>query len=151
MIRKTLFSKQALDLSIDRINQLQADTKPLWGKMNASQMLDHCSETMKVARGQKELKRMFISYILGSMIKKSFYNDKPVPKNSPTHKDFIITTTSDFEKAKKELIDHLTAFQEGGMDKCTALPHSFFGNITKEQWGLGMYKHLDHHLKQFGV
>ena len=151
MIRKTLFSKQALDLSIERINQLQADAKPLWGKMNVAQMLDHCSETMKVARGQKELKRMFISYILGSMMKKSFYNDKPVPKNSPTHKDFIIPATSDFEQAKQELIAHLIAFQEGGMEKCTALPHAFFGKITKEQWGLGMYKHLDHHLSQFGV
>lgn len=148
---KTLFSKQALDKSIDRINQLQADKQALWGKMNATQMLDHCSETMKVARGEKELKRIFLSYVLGSMMKKSFYNEKPVPRNSPTHKDFIITTTSDFEKAKKELIDHLAAFQEGGMEKCTSAPHSFFGNITKEQWGLGMYKHLDHHLQQFGV
>ncbi|MNJ90741.1 hypothetical protein D3C87_83780 [compost metagenome] len=151
MIRKTLFSKQALNISIDRINQLQADKQPLWGKMNATQMLDHCSETMKVARGQKELKRPFISYILGSMMKSSFYNDKPVPKNSPTHKDFIITSTSDFEEAKQRLIDHLTAFQEGGMDQCTSAPHAFFGNVTKEQWGLGMYKHLNHHLQQFGV
>jgi hypothetical protein len=148
---KTLFSKQALDKSIDRINQLQADKQPLWGKMNVTQMLDHCSETMKVARGEKELKRIFLSYVMGSLMKKSFYNDKPIPKNSPTHKDFIITNTSDFEKAKQELIDHLTAFQEGGMDQCTSAPHSFFGNITKEQWGLGMYKHLDHHLQQFGV
>ena len=80
MIRKTLFSKQALDISIDRINQLQADKQPLWGKMNAAQMLDHCSETMKVARGQKEIKRLFVSYLFGSMMKSAFYNDKPVPK-----------------------------------------------------------------------
>lgn len=151
MIMKTLFSKQALDKSIGRIEQLQPNQQALWGKMNVSQMLDHCSETMKVARGQKELKRIFLSYVMGGLMKKSFYNDKPIPKNSPTHKTFIITTTSDFEKAKKELIDHLTAFQEGGMEKCTDAPHSFFGKLTKEQWGLGMYKHLDHHLKQFGV
>lgn len=148
---ETLFSKEALDKSIERIQKLQPNQQPLWGKMNPSQMLDHCSETMKVARGQKELKRMFLSYVLGGMMKKSFYNDKPVSKNSPTHKTFIITATSDFEKAKKELIDHLTAFQEGGTEKCTALPHSFFGTLTKEQWGMGMYKHLDHHLQQFGV
>ena len=151
MIRKTLYSKQALEISIDRINKLQADMQPIWGKMNASQVLDHCSETMKVARGQKVLKRLFVSYVLGSMMKSAFYNDKPVSKNSPTHKDFIISDTSDFEKAKQELIDHLVAFQEGGMDQCTAAPHAFFGKVTKEQWGLGMYKHLDHHLQQFGV
>lgn len=148
---ETLFSKEALDRSIERINQLNADQKPLWGKMNTSQMLDHCSETMKVARGEKHLKRLFIGYVMGGLLKKSFYNDKPVPKNSPTHKDFIITTTSDLEKAKKELIDHLVAFQQGGEAKCTDSVHSFFGKLTKEQWGLGMYKHLDHHLQQFGV
>jgi len=70
MIRKTLFSKQALDLSIDRIHKLDKDQAPLWGKMNTSQMLDHCSETMKVARGEKVLKRIFISYILWKYAKK---------------------------------------------------------------------------------
>lgn len=148
---ETLFEKQALDKSIARIHQLRADMLPIWGKMNATQMLDHCSETMKVVRDQKQIKRSFISYILGSMLKKNFYNDKPFHKNSPTHTDFIITSTSDFEQAKQQLIDHLTAFQEGGIEKCTAAPHTFFGKITKEQWGIGMYKHLDHHLQQFGV
>ncbi|MDR0800975.1 DUF1569 domain-containing protein [Fluviicola sp.] len=147
----TLFSKEALDKSIERIQKIQPNQQPLWGKMNSSQMLDHCSETMKVARGQKQLNRMFLSYIMGSLMKKSFYNDKPVPKNSPTHKSFIITPTSEFEKSKKELIDHLVAFQEGGPEKCTDAPHTFFGKLTKEQWGMGMYKHLDHHLQQFGV
>lgn len=148
---ETLFSKDALDKSIERIQKIQPNQQALWGKMNPTQMLDHCSETMKVARGQKNLDRMFLSYIMGSLMKKSFYNDKPIPKNSPTHKSFIITSTSEFEKSKKELIDHLTAFQEGGEAKCTDAPHSFFGKLTKEQWGMGMYKHLDHHLKQFGV
>lgn len=148
---ETLFEKQALDKSIARIHQLRADMPPIWGKMNATQMLDHCSETMKVVRDQKQIKRSFISYILGSMLKKNFYNDKPFHKNSPTHADFIITSTSDFEQAKQQLIDHLTAFHEGGIEKCTAAPHAFFGKITKEQWGIGMYKHLDHHLQQFGV
>jgi len=148
---ETLFAKQVLDKSIERINQLKPDMPAVWGKMNATQMLEHCSETMKVVRGQKHIKRSFISYILGGMLKKNFYNDKPFHRNSPTHPDFIITTTSDFEKAKQVLIDHLTAFQADGVEKCTSAPHAFFGNITKEQWGMGMYKHLDHHLQQFGV
>ncbi|WP_343634136.1 DUF1569 domain-containing protein [Fluviicola sp.] len=148
---ETLFAKQTLDQSIDRINRLQPDKQPVWGKMNATQMLDHCSETMKVVRGQKQIKRSFISYTLGTMLKKNFYNDKPFHKNGPTHPDFIITTTSDFEQAKQQLIDHLVAFQEGGVEKCTSEPHAFFGKITREQWGIGMYKHLDHHLQQFGV
>ena len=30
-------------------------------------------------------------------------------------------------------------------------PHPAFGYFTREQWGQMQYKHLDHHLRQFGV
>lgn len=29
--------------------------------------------------------------------------------------------------------------------------HSFFGKLTSQQWAALIYKHLDHHLRQFGV
>ncbi|MFD1127776.1 DUF1569 domain-containing protein [Paenibacillus provencensis] len=29
-------------------------------------------------------------------------------------------------------------------------PHPFFGKLTSEEWSIGLYKHLDHHLKEFG-
>lgn len=147
----TLFDKESLESAIGRLEKITADQQPLWGKMNPAQMMSHCSATMIVARDQREIKRMFLSYILGSLIKKEFYNDNPVKKNNPTHKTFIRTNDAELEKERAELIEHLRAFQAGGPEKCTAKPHAFFGNLTKEQWGMGMYKHLDHHLQQFGV
>ncbi len=148
---ETLFSKETLASSIARIENLTPEAQPVWGKMSVVQMLKHCSITMEVAREQRILKRIPISYVLGTFLKKSFYNDKPISKNSPTHPIFVFPDTEAFEKEKSELISHLVAFHEGGEDKCTSLPHAFFGNLSKEQWGKGMYKHLDHHLQQFGV
>lgn len=148
---KTLFDQAALEESLSRIEQLSPETQAQWGKMNVAQMLNHCSSTMEVARGQRHIKRLFIGYILGGMIKKHFYNDAPVKKNSPTHPTFVVVDNKEFEKEKNILIDHLKAFTAGGAEACTSSPHAFFGKLTKEQWGMGMYKHLDHHLKQFGV
>ncbi len=147
----SLFDKEHTENAIARLEKITADQQSLWGKMNPAQMMSHCSATMVVARDQREIKRIFLSYVLGSLIKKEFYNDNPVKKNNPTHKTFIRTSDADLEKERQELIGHLRAFQEGGIEKCTARPHAFFGNLTKEQWGLGMYKHLDHHLQQFAV
>lgn len=148
---KTLFAADATQELIERLEQLTPDHQPVWGKMNPAQMMAHCNATMEVARGQKHLKRGLLSYTLGSLLKKQFYNDVPVKKNNPTHPTFIKTEQHVLDEERVQLIAHVRAFQEGGVEKCTDQPHGFFGKITKEQWGLGMYKHLDHHLKQFGV
>lgn len=148
---KTLFDKTAFEESISRIENLSPESQAKWGKMNVSQMLNHCSITMEVARGRKHIDRLFIGYVLGPLFKKKFYDDSPIGKNSPTHKDFIIVDQKDFENEKQILVKHLESFNADGVSGCTSAPHSFFGKITKEQWGMGMYKHLDHHLQQFGV
>ena len=148
---ETLFSAETTDKSIVRIQALTTASGAVWGKMNVAQMLAHCSETMEVARAQRQIKRGVISYLLGGMMKKQFYNDSPVRKNSPTHPSFIMVAEFDLENEKKRLTDHLRAFQQGGEAACTSEPHAFFGNVTKTQWGIGMYKHLDHHLQQFSV
>jgi uncharacterized protein DUF1569 len=147
----SLFTAEHAQEVIARLERISPDQKPVWGKMNAAQMMAHCNETMEVARGIKHLKRGFISYVLGSMIKKHFYNDAPTRKNSPTHPTFIKAGQHGLDTERAALITHIRAFQEGGPEKCTDAPHGFFGKITKEQWGQGMYKHMDHHLQQFGV
>ena len=76
------------------------------------------------------------------------YNDQPFKKHLPTDKSFIMKEIKDFELEKKKLLDMLNRFTEANMiDE----PHPFFGKLTKEQWSKGTWKHLDHHLQQFGV
>lgn len=147
----SLFSKEHVESLVQRIQQLTPEHQALWGKMNVGQMLAHCSSAMEVVRDQKHLKRLFIGYVLGGLLKKQYYNDKPFKKNSPTHPYFLHTDTRELEAEKEQLINHLRAFQEGGIAKCTKQQHAFFGKLTEEQWAMGMYKHTDHHLAQFGV
>jgi transposase InsO family protein len=45
----------------------------------------------------------------------------------------------------------IDCFADAGPKGCTAHPHSLFGRLTPEEWATLMYKHVDHHLRQFGV
>jgi hypothetical protein len=119
--------------------------------MEVAQMLAHCYAALEVATGQKTPPRIFMGRILGPFFKSFFYGPKPFKKNSPTDKSFIVIDRRNFEKEKTKLVDLITLFAKGGEEKVTKHPHSFFGKLTPKQWSIGMYKHLDHHLQQFGV
>ncbi len=148
---KNLFEPETLEEIKKRINKLTPDTERQWGKMEVAQMLAHCTAALEVAAGEKFPPRMFIGRILGPFFRAQFSNERPFNKNGPTDKSFIVIDRRNFEKEKARLLQLATKFSEGGEAKCTTHPHSFFGKLTAREWGIGMYKHLDHHLRQFGV
>jgi len=73
--------------------------------------------------------------------------------NSPTDKMYVITDISmeDFEKEKQRAKELITLFYNNGREKCSQHPHSFFGKLTPDEWGILQWKHFDHHLRQFGA
>jgi hypothetical protein len=148
---KSLFQSETISEIQQRIDNLQPNTARLWGKMEVAQMLAHCSAALEVAVGEKYPPRMFIGRILGPFLKPIFFNDKPLKRNTPTDKSFLIIDNRNFEREKTRLMTLIRQFHTGGPQKVTTHPHSFFGKLTSEEWSVGMYKHLDHHLRQFGV
>ncbi len=136
--------------TIDRINNLKENSSGLWAKMTVSQMLVHCQQPLLFAEGKIEIKRSFIGFLLGKMFKNKFLK-QDFGKNSPTDKKFIITNSPDFEKEKNELIKLIIRFKEKGIHFLVSTQHPFFGEMTAEEWGIMSYRHLDHHLRQFGV
>jgi hypothetical protein len=148
---QNLFQHEAVDDVISRIDTLQPTTQHLWGKMDVAQMMAHCSAALDMASGRIVLPRLFIGRILGPFVRPVFTNDKPFSKNSPTDKNFVIADQRDFAKEQEQLKVRIRHFHQGGEAQCTKHPHSFFGPLTPQEWATGMYKHLDHHLRQFGV
>jgi hypothetical protein len=150
---KSLFNTSGNKEIIDRINKLTPTSKGLWGKMNVEQMLAHSRLPILAAYGAEKMsKRNLISFLFGKMAKKQFVtSDKPLSRNSPTDKKFIIANPGQFEKEKQLLIEAVTEFGKKGPDAITKEPHGFFGNLTPQEWDRLQYKHLDHHLSQFGV
>lgn len=148
---KNLFDRDAYTEIINRLHALTPQTQRQWGKMNAAQMLAHCKEAFKVPLSEKKMPRMFIGLLLGWAFRKKLYNDVPWKRNLPTAPNFIIKDERDFEKEKQELVTMVDRFYNSGPEKVGRFPHPMFGTLTPGQWGQSMYKHLDHHLVQFGV
>ena len=134
-----------------RIDSLTPQSQALWGKMSVSQMLKHCSEGAGLATGALRAKRSFIGRTIGPFFKSLTVNEKPFSKNSPTLPQLVITGDPDFEKERAHLRRVVEELSDGGPSKTGVQPHPFFGKLEPEAWGTLSYKHLDHHLRQFGV
>ncbi|MEM6723254.1 MAG: DUF1569 domain-containing protein [Bacteroidota bacterium] len=149
---KYLQEAAVYDLCIQRIEQINAETTPQWGKMDAAQMFEHCAEVQEVLNGSKALSRTpFVIRLLGPIIKKAVLSTKPYPKSSQTHPQYIIRSEQDFQTAKHRLIASLDAFRQMSPAEALAVKHPIFGKMDQKDKGWAGYKHLDHHLRQFGV
>jgi Protein of unknown function (DUF1569) len=148
---KNLFQPEAIDEVIARIDKLQPATQRQWGKMVVGQMMAHCSAALDMASGQLILPRLFIGRLLGPIVKPIYTNEKPFSRSSPTDPKLVVSDQREFLREQEQLKLKVRQFHEGGEKQCTRHPHPFFGPLSPQDWSRGMYKHLDHHLRQFGA
>jgi hypothetical protein len=146
---KNLFEREAVDEVISRIDKLQPAVQRQWGKMDVAQMMAHCSAALDMASGKLKLPRIFIGRLIGPLVKPIYTNEKPFSRNNPTDPKLVVSDQRDFLREQEQLKAKVRQFHEGGEAQCTRHPHPFFGEFTPPQWARGMYKHLDHHLRQF--
>ena len=149
---KNLFEAATVEEVKGRMAQLRPDSERLWGKMNPAQAVAHCSAGLELAVGDRTPPRVLVGRIMGWIVKPLVLrNDEPMRRNSPTIKDLVVLDERDLGTERERLRGLIDRFAASGPAGCTAHPHSFFGRLTPEEWAILMYKHLDHHLRQFGV
>jgi len=149
---KNLFEAATTNEVKERIARLGPNSAREWGKMNAAQAMAHCATSMEWAVGDRNEPRMFIGRILGPLVKSKVLKDEaPMGRNAPTAKSLVVADERDLAKERQRLCALVDRFCSGGPHACTKHPHSFFGPLTPDEWARLMYKHLDHHLRQFGV
>jgi hypothetical protein len=148
---QSLFDSKTNEEIINRINSLAVDSKNEWGKMNVSQMLKHSQQPLLVAFGDKKLKRGLMGILFGNMAKKAFLKPGDFKKNLPTDPSFLVKDQKEFEEEKQKLIELVKRFAASGSASISKDPHPFFGKLTVDEWDTLQIKHLDHHLRQFGV
>jgi len=146
---KSILDQPARQELITRINQLDENSKAQWGKMNVYQMLKHCVLCEELYLGKTKHRRAFMGRIFGRAgLKNILREDKPFPMNAPTSDAFKVKEeTGDIESEKKRWI---TLIEEYG-NYSNDFVHWFFGRMNKDQVGQFVYKHNDHHLRQFNV
>jgi hypothetical protein len=147
---KTIFDKPTRDALIARIHTLNENSTAQWGKMNIYQMLKHGVVCEEMYLGKKTYKRTLLGRLFGKMALRNLLKDEgPIGRNAPTSPAFKIKENSGDVTAEKK--KWIALIEEYAHYPNTDLVHWFFGTMTKEQVGYFVYKHTDHHLRQFGA
>lgn len=152
MALPNIFTPEVGDQVIQRIQQLTAQTPPQWGKMNVAQMLAHCNVTYELALENKHPKPGALArFLLKTFVKNTVVGEKPYMKNTRTAPVFLIVDEKVFETEKERLIQYIRKVYHMGAGAFEGKPSHSFGQLTSEEYNNMFYKHLDHHLTQFGV
>src|SRR3954452_14794776 len=136
------------DLS-DRVGALVWDRRASWGKFTAPKMVCHLADSLRMAMGELTVKpkRLPIRY---PPLKQLIIYVAPFPKGAPTAPELLTREPRDWTSDVADLqalLDRAAA---------TSTPdrwpeHPAFGSLSKRAWGVLIYRHMDHHLRQFGA
>ena len=147
---QNLFEAPARQELVGRLSRLSPGAVRQWGKMTAAQMLAHCAVALEAGTGDKPRRQQLIGKLFAPFVRKSLLGEKPFSKGSPTDPTFVIKDERDFNREKDRLVGLVEKFCQRGREAAGQQEHSFLGSMSGDEWGRLMYKHIDHHLKQFG-
>lgn len=148
---KTLLDTAGSQEMLERLGRITPQSPRQWGKMDVAQMIAHCSNGLEMAMGTLKTKPTLTGKLIGRFFKAIYINEKPFSKGDPTSNELRVVDQRDFDKEKQRLERLITQFAAGGYEKITRDPHPFFGSLNQQAWARGMYKHPDHHFRQFGA
>ena len=147
----SLFNPAGREALAHRLAALEPGSARRWGKMDPAQMLLHCAIGLETATGDRPMKQAFLGKILTPFIRRLVQGERPFRRNAPTDPTFVVSDPRDFEAERIRLATLIDRFVRRGPASAEKATHAFFGRLSGAEWGRLMHKHLDHHLRQFGV
>lgn len=148
---KTIFEQDVRKELTDRIGSLTQNHTAQWGKMNLFQMIKHCVIWNDWVLGESKYmyKQEFMGWLFGRMALNGLIkNDKPLSKNVPAGSFAIKETDGDTIYEKQILLRQISLYENFSNPEFI---HNFFGRMKREEIGIFVYKHMDHHLRQFNA
>lgn len=149
---KNIFDPDVVDEVTHRIRSLEADAQPLWGTMDVARMLAHLCVPYEIAYEDTHPKPGALKrFLLRTFVKSGVVGEKPYRRSLPTAPAFRIADEREFETERERLLGYIQRTAELGESHFHGRDYPSFGSLTKREWSNLFYKHLDHHLTQFGV
>lgn len=133
-----------------RLARLSPDATPAWGRMTAPQVLAHLTDALRMAVGELSCTPKHVPVARAFPVKHLLLYVLPIPKGVPTAPELIARTAEDWPGEQARCAALAARFDAASAPR-TWPAHPFFGPLTASQWGWLAYKHMDHHLRQFGV
>lgn len=132
-----------------RINTLQPDSAREWGKMTAAQMMQHCELFDKwIQKGDPNRQTLMGKIVGRPLLRRTLNPNIPMAKNLGTMPELMPQRDPDFAAARESWLASLENYVAYDAQEFV---HDFFGPMNYEEVGAFVWKHADHHLKQFGV
>jgi hypothetical protein len=147
----SLFDAADYQEIVRRLDSVHAGSPRQWGKMTAAQMLEHVARVLEMASGKVPRPQIAIGKLISWAFRKQFVGPAPFRKNGPTGPAYVIRDEPDLEASRVRVKSLLAEFHAMGETGCDGNVHGFFGKLSGREWGITQYKHLDHHLRQFGA
>ena len=149
---KSVYDRAVVTGLESRIAQLTPSTTPQWGRMSVDQMLAHVNVVYDMAYTDKYPKAGGLKRLLLKLfVKQAVVGPKPYKRNTPTAPEFRMVGRKEFEAEREKLVTYLRRVQRDGENAFAGRESPSFGPLTSAEWDVLFYKHLDHHLTQFGV
>ena len=147
----TLANPEARAECQDRIRRLTPDAQARWGRMNVHGMLCHLNDSFRLSLGERQasfatgfLQRTLVKWVA---LRAPFHWPQGVPTRPEIEQGHGGTPPGDWERDRAELIAILDRFAS----EVAPREHPIFGRLTTEEWLIWGYRHVDHHLRQFGA
>jgi len=155
MTAKSLINPADRAALLERLHRVRPETPRLWGRMTAPQMICHLTDAFRGVMGERQSSSPpAVIPRWRQRLVKFFALQLPIswPRGMKTRPDIDQkrggTPPRDFSSDVVELVRACERFAAG---EGTRRPHYLFGPLTDEEWGRWGYRHVDHHLRQFGV
>jgi hypothetical protein len=148
-MQKTLANARMRHELLDRLERLEPGATPLWGTMTAPQMLAHLADWMLMAKGELKvtlhnrpqryppLKQLLVYWL-------------PFPKGIMTSPELVGREPLEWSIERAAVRQQVQSF-ENLNPKMIWPDHPVFGKMTPHAWCVFAYRHMDHHLRQFGI
>lgn len=137
---------------LDRVGRLTPATARQWGTMSAAEMVCHLSDSFLAVLGERDASpaeswwsRTVLKYV-------ALHTSIPWPKGIETRPEVDPkrsgTRPGDFAEDRARLVALIQRF----VAPTTRYGrHPGFGAMSRGEWLLWGYAHVDHHLRQFGL
>lgn len=141
----TAADRQAL---LARLDQLRPEARPLWGAMTAPKMVAHLTEAFRMPHGELQMRPWFVPF--RGLVRRLVLYVLPFPKSAPTAPELLarapVSWPEDLARLRSLIADGTPP------DPAVRIgEHPIFGALSPDDWGVLLYKHTDHHLRQFGL
>ena len=142
-----------LDRFDARLAQLTPETQRRWGTMTANEMLCHLADSFRGMLGERATSPAPSSAAQRQLIRfVALHTPLPWPKGVPTRPEVNPheqgTRPAAFESDRRTVHELMRRFARSDAQYAA---HPMFGPLTRREWMLWGYRHMDHHFRQFGI